>query len=42
MDRNDVVSHPNGFLGFVFIRVHLSRSSLDGGGFVIKMDILLL
>jgi hypothetical protein len=42
MDRNDVVRHLNGFLGLVFIRVHLSRRSLDEGGFVIKMDILLL
>jgi hypothetical protein len=42
MDRNDVVRHLTGFLGFVFIRVHLSRRSLDGGGFVTKMDILLL
>ena len=42
MDKNDAVRHLSSFLGFVLIRVHQSRRSLDGGGFVIKMDILLL
>ena len=39
MDTNENAGHFTGFFGFVFIRVHLSRRSLDEGGFVVKMDI---
>ena len=39
MDTNENTGQFNAFFGFVFIRVHLSRRSLDEGGFVVKMDI---
>ena len=39
MDMNENTGQFNAFFGFVFIRVHLPRRSLDEGGFVVKMDI---
>jgi hypothetical protein len=31
MDTSENTGQPNAFFGFVFIRVHLSRRSLDEG-----------
>jgi hypothetical protein len=42
MDTNENTGQFNAFFGFVFIRVHLSRRSLDEGGFVVKVEIFAL